>query len=138
MLKGKIKDTSDKKVLAEFRDGFKVEIRYTPRGRVQRIVEESMVTEMDPRTFTQKTRRDNDKFFTLMATEIVIGWSGLSAKVLRSMIEMEDYPDELPYSIEDAAELLAKAYDFDAWVQNIATHLECFDTARRAAETKNS
>ena len=41
-------------------------------------------------------------------------------------------------TFKSSSELLAKAFDFDIWVQQVATDLECFESARRAAETKNS
>jgi predicted RND superfamily exporter protein len=141
MLKGKIKDRSTKTVWVEFRDGFQVEIRYTPLGLAQSLVENSIVTRLDTKTMVETTERDNEKFYLALATEALVGWRGLTPEVLRKMVEMEedDYPaEEVPYSIEDAVELLAKAYDFNKWVQRIAATLECFQIERRAAETKNS
>jgi hypothetical protein len=54
------------------------------------------------------------------------------------MLDLENYPEEEPYSKESCVELLKGAYDFDRWVQHIATEIELFEASRRAEVTKNS
>lgn len=138
MLKGKIKDDSQRTCWAEFKDGFQVEIKYSPRGKLQKIYEQATTREWDPKGFS-KNSIDAKKLYELMAKEIVVNWRGLTPDILRKMVDMEKYPDgEIPYSPDDAVELLEKAYDFDTWVQKITTDLEIFEASRRAAETKNS
>lgn len=138
MLKGKILEESSRTVWAEFKPGFQVEIKYSPRGKLGKIYEQATVKEWDPKGFMKSTV-DSKKLYELMAKDLMVGWRGLTPGILRTMVDMESYPDsEVPYSAEDAAELLEKAYDFDGWVQKITTDLEIFEAARRAAETKNS
>ena len=139
MLKGKIKDQSDRTVWAEYRDGFQIQIRYVPRAKLQRMLDRCQKREWDPKDHQLKDKLDNEKFYRMIAEEVVVGWRGLTPDVLRKMADMEEYPEEeVPYSVDDAAELLDKAYDFDLWVQRVCSDLEYFDASRRASEEKNS
>ena len=137
----KAKTSSDKTVWANYRDTFDVEIRYAPRAKMRALINECQIREWDQKTHQPIERADDDKFFKRIAEEIVVNWRGLSGEVLRGMIDLDQYPqDEIdePYSKESCFELLKGAYGFDRWVQHIATELEAFEAARRAAETKNS
>ncbi len=139
MLKGQIKERSERTVWAEYKDGFEVEIRYTPRGRLRRLVEEAHRQKWDPVTHQRTSELDREKFYNLIAQEIVVNWRGLTPEVLKKLVEMDCYPaEEVPYTKEDCAEILAHAYDFDLWVQDLSASLDHFEAARRAAEEKNS
>lgn len=138
MLKGKIKDESSRTVWAEFKPGFQVEIKYSPRGKLQKLYEQATAREWDSKGFA-KSSIDAKKLYELMAKEVVVGWRGLTPEVLRSLVDMDSYPDtDVEYSVDDAVELLSKVYDFDTWVQRITADMEIFEAARRAAEIKNS
>jgi len=134
----KAKESSEKTVWANYKGTFDVEIRYAPRAKMRKLINECQIREWDAKTHQPVERADDDKFFKRVAEEIVVGWRGLSAEVLRGMINLDTYPDEEPYSKEACIELLKGAYDFDRWVQHIATELEVFEAARRAKEIKNS
>jgi len=139
MLKGNIKDHSGKTVWAEYKDGFEVEIRYLPRGALNRILEDSKKKTWDPAAAIFLEKRDDGRFYQLVAERILVNWRGLKPEVLKKLVDMESYPEtEVPFSVEDAAELLEKAYELDLWVQRIATNLEYYEATRRAAEEKNS
>lgn len=138
-LKGLILDRSDRTVWAEYRDGFEVEIRYLPRARLRGMLDRAARREWDSKNHRATETIDGEKFARLMAEEVVAGWRGLTPEVLKKMVDMQSYPDsDVPYSAEDCAELLQKAYGFDTWVQQICSDLEAFEAARRAAEEKNS
>lgn len=139
MLKGRIKDKSELTVWAEYKDGFALQIRYTPRTKLRQITDACKNRQWDPKTHQLVEVVDNEKFYRRVAEELVINWRGLTPPVLRKLVDMEPYPEiEAPYSVEDCAELLSEAYDLDLWVQQIASDLEYYDAARRAAEEKNS
>jgi hypothetical protein len=132
------KTESEKTIWANYRGGFDVEIRYAPRAKMRRIIDDCRVREWDPKTHQPIERADDEKFFKRVAEEIVVNWRGLTADVLRGMLDLENYPEEEPYSKESCVELLKGAYDFDRWVQHIATEIELFEASRRAEVTKNS
>ncbi len=139
MLKTIINEESTRTVWAEFKDGFCVEIRYSPRAQIKRMVERCQVREYDRATHLPKERIDHAKLYDAISREVIVNWRGLTPAVLRTMVDLKETPtEEIPYSPEDAAELLARAYDFDFWVQQVAADLEYFEAARRASETKKS
>lgn len=139
MLKGKIKENSDLTVWAKYKEGFEVEIRYLSRDQLRKIMDQCKKTDWDPKTHQIKESLDSDKFYRQQAEHVVVDWRGLTPPVLKNIVDMEPYPEtEVPYSVEDCAELLSKAYDFDLWVQQISSDLEYFEASRRASEVKNS
>ena len=126
----------EKTVWAEYKGGFEVEIRYTPRAKLRVLSERAQVREWH--NHQMRETLDSKKYSALVANEVVVGWRGLTDKVLRQMVLLDDYPPDVPFSIDECAWLLEAAYDFDLWVQNVATEVEYFDAARRAEEQKNS
>ncbi len=139
MLKGKIKDRSDRRVWAAYRDGFQLEIRHTPRAHSQSIADRAKKEEWDNAIGAYAPSIDKEKYYQLIAAEVIMDWRGLTPEVLRTLVDMESYPDaEVPYSQEDAAELLAKVQGLDVWVQTLARNLDHYEQQRRAAEIKNS
>lgn len=137
MLKGNIKDESSRTVWAEFKPGFEVQIRFITRAHAERIVTAARSKQWNPGAAAFLEMADDAKYCEIAGREMIVGWRGLTPDVLRTMVDMESYPNaEVPYSPEDAAELLDKADIFEGWVKGIARNLEYFQAARRAEQPR--
>lgn len=137
MLKGKIKDRSERKIWAEYKHGWQLQLRHTTKADFQKLYESATTKTWDPKGF-EKNSFDEKTFNVAIAKEVITDWRGLTPDVLRKLCELDEYPDaEVPYSVEDATELIAKLPGLDVWVIKITADWEIFDAARRAEETKN-
>jgi hypothetical protein len=117
-------------VWAEYKDGFEVELRFTPRAKLRTITERSLVREWVEHQMRQAP--DQKKYAEIVAKEVIVNWRGLTGDVLRQMVLLDDYPADVPFSVEDCAWLLTTAYNFDIWVQQVSTEIEYFAAARKA------
>lgn len=136
MLKGKIKDKSDRTIWAEFKHGWEIKLRHTTRAEFQKLCERASNSIWKG---AEEKRIDPKEFAAIVGKEVIVDWRNLTPDALRKLVEMDEYPlAELSYSAEDAAELLDKVPGLDAWVIEITGKWEYFDAARRAEETKNS
>lgn len=139
MLKGKIKEKSERTVWAEFKDGWQLKLRFVTANEMNAMLRDASIKEWDVVRGVEKSKFDERKYAELLAERVIKDWRGLSPDVLRRVVDMDDYPaEDLPYSTDDAAELLLSAHELASWVTKIIHDLEVFDAARRAEETKNS
>lgn len=139
MIKGKVSKTVDRSTWAEYGDGFEVEIAYVTQEQVRQMRQKCLTRSWDPKTHKMTEDLDNRKFYEEFARGAVKNWRGLTGDKLRGMVPMDDYPSgDIPFSIEDAAELMLNCQSFDNFVTLMAGELEAHEAARKAAELKNS
>ena len=140
MLRDKIETKSTRDIWVEYREGFRVKLRYVPREHLRKIIERCQRVEWDHKTHQKKeTSLDQRKWAHLFAEEVFLDWEGLTPEMLRSMIEMKEYPaGAVPFSIEDCEELLYHAYDFDVWAQELCADLAAFEAVADAERKKSS
>jgi hypothetical protein len=138
VLKGKVKEKSDRTCWMEFRDGFEVELRHLPDRLWFQIQDKSKVRGFNRSTHVPEEKTDREKLYRLFADATIVNWRGLTATVLSTMLDMDVYPDEVPYSPEDAFELVYSCREFDNWVMVNAQDLAIFEAERQERERKNS
>ena len=139
MLQGRIKEKSARTIWAEYRDGFRVELRYVPREHLRRISERCKVSEWDKRTHQSTEKSDGRKWAKEFAKDVFVNWEGLTPEVLKTLVEMDEYPTtDTPFSVEDAEEILFHAYDFDLWAQQLSADLAAFVAVEEAVQIKKS
>ena len=137
MLQGRIKEKSARTIWAEYRDGFRVELRYVPREHLRRISERCKVSDWDKRTHQSTEKSDGRKWAKEFAKDVFVNWAGLTPEVLKTLVEMDEYPTtDTPFSVEDAEEILFHAYDFDLWAQQLSADLAAFVAVEEAAQIK--
>jgi len=137
MLQGRIKEKSARTIWAEYRDGFRVELRYVPREHLRRISERCKVSDWDKRTHQSTEKSDGRKWAKEFAKDVFVNWEGLTPEVLKTLVEMDEYPTtDTPFSVEDAEEILFHAYDFDLWAQQLSADLAAFVAVEEAAQIK--
>ena len=116
-----------------FRDGMEFELRHVCQARFDELGRKATVnTWIDHNLVKEK---DDDKFYKLVAPEMIVGWSGVTGALLRDMVDLETYPapeELLPYSSDDAFVLLRYCIELDVWATRHCKALEEFQAAEDA------
>ena len=133
----------DKTIDVEFPeiDGFVVKISYVPREDLVKIRNQALVYKFNKRTRQREEEVDNDKFVELYADRVIKGWIGLKVKHLPKLLPVDisnmNAEEELPYSTEEALELLKNSSIFDQFITDTVNDLEAFSVKKRENTTKN-
>jgi len=122
----------------EFRDGFKLRIRYVPQPEFQRTIRESirqvyvrgqMREQIDEQVSRQNTAR------------LIEDWSGLTPELLGRLCDVDtsaiDAGCRMPATEENKLELIEHVYGFGQFVLDCATDLSRFQAEVEETEAKN-
>ena len=91
--------------------------------------------------FNRKTRAfeevlDDDKFLEQFTEATVKSWKGLKLKYLEDLVLVElgnnDPEKEMPYTQENAIQLVENSNEFDNWLNEVVFDLEHFRSAEQA------
>ena len=91
--------------------------------------------------FNRKTRAfeevlDDDKFLEQFTDATVKSWKGLKLKYLEDLVLVElgnnDPEKEMPYTEENAIQLVENSNEFDNWLNEVVFDLENFRSAEQA------
>ena len=89
-----------------------------------------MYTKMDRKTRQHVQELDEDKFIENFANATVKNWKGLRVKDLEQLLLVdigdEDPEKEIPYTPEDAIELIKNSAEFDGWLNDAVFDLDNF------------
>lgn len=122
-------------------DGFKVNVCYIGRDRLIKIRNGALVYKFNKRTRQREEEVDNDKFLEAYADAVIKGWSGLTVKGLSHLIPVDmtkmDPKQEIPYSAEDALDLLKNSAIFDTFITDTLNDFDNFEQDRRDSDAKN-
>ena len=95
--------------------------------------------------FNRKTRQfeeslDDDKFVIHFTSATVKNWKGLKLKYLEDLVLVDlkgQSPEaEMPYSSENAKELVENSTEFDNWLNEVVFDLENFRTQEQEEDKK--
>jgi len=128
----------EKTTWIKYIDDFEVKIRFVPRGEMTRMFERSKSITWDKRDHTKVEKVDSDIFYKNFVDKVIMDWKGLKASTLKKMlpIQVTDENQEIPFTPENAYELIRGAYDFDLFINNAVVDLENFDREKSEAEKK--
>ena len=135
--------SGDKTIDVDFPDvdGFVVTISYVPREDLVKIRNQALVYKFNKRTRQREEEVDNDKFVEAYAERVIKGWKGLKVKHLPKLLPVDisamNAEDELPYSTEEALELLKNSSIFDQFITDTVNDLEAFSIKKRETTVKN-
>lgn len=121
-----------------------VEIANLSRPELLKLRKSCMFTKMDRKTRQPVEDLDEDAFIDKFTKATVKGWSGLKVKNLEDLllvdIGKEDPEKEIPYTHEDAVELVRNSAEFDSWLNDAVFDLDNFrsDGEGRAVEAPGS
>lgn len=134
---------NDKIVDVEFPDsnGFFISLAYLSREKLLKIRNRSLVVKFNKRTRQRDEEVDNDKFLEEYSREVIRGWRGLTLRELARIMPIEttgaNMDEVIPYSEEDALELLRNAPSFDQFITDCMNDFEIFERDKNAAQEKN-
>jgi len=135
--------TGDKTIDVDFPDidGFVVTISYVPREDLLKIRNQALVYKFNKRTRQREEEVDNDKFIEAYCERVIKGWKGLKVKHLPKLLPVDisslKSDDDIPYSGEEALELLKNSSIFDQFITDTVNDLEKFSVQKRETDLKN-
>lgn len=122
-------------------DGFKIQICYLGRDRLMKIRNSALVYKYNKRTRQREEEVDNDKFLEAYSEAVIKGWSGLTIKGLGQLLPVDmskmDPKQEIPYSADDALDLIKNSTIFDQFISDTLNNFDNFERDRIEAEEKN-
>lgn len=134
---------TDKTVDVQFPDSdtFYVSLAYLSREKLVKVRNRSLVVKFNKRSRQREEEVDNDKFLEEYARAVVKSWRGLTIRELSKMMPIEttgaNLEQDVPYSEEDALELLRNSTIFDQFVTDTMNDFEVFENEKSADAVKN-
>lgn len=117
----------------EFKDGFKLHLRYVSRVKLLSISKACEYLKYDPQTHSRLKEVDQDKFLIKFFTAAVIGWEGLNARIVESLIPVdtskmtpEELVREIPFKVEFLAAIARECFGLDNFIQQTAMDNKVF------------
>jgi hypothetical protein len=135
-----VKDTS---TWVEFPDipDFKVNLRFVSREDLLKIRSASLTYKFNKRTRQREEEVDNDKFLEAYTEAVVKGWTGLTVRGLSHLLPVDvskmDPKQEIPYSAEDALDLIKNSTIFDQFISDTLNNFDTFETEAKDVAEKN-
>lgn len=122
-------------------DGFFVKLSYVGRDKLMKIRNRALVFKFNKRTRQREEEVDNDKFLEEYSREVIRGWKGLTIRELARILPIDttgaDMDKDVPYSEDDALELLKNSTIFDQFVTDCMNDFEIFERDTTEAAEKN-
>ena len=113
-------------------DGFSVELVNLSRPELTALRKRCVVTKFDKNTRKPVEELNEDKFIKEFSNATIKNWKGLKLKYLETLtlvdISGHDPELELPYSQDNAVDLVKNSTEFDTWVNDMVFDLENFRT----------
>ena len=134
-LKSLLVDT--KTVWVEFPglDGFEVELANLSRKELVALRKRCTINKFNRKTRAFEESLDDEKFLKEFTESTVQGWKGLKLNYLEDLVLVDlggqDGEKEMPYSIENALQLVENSSEFDNWLNEVVFDLENFRTSEQ-------
>lgn len=110
---------------------FKVTLAYISKEKLRELLEACSVKKWNRSAKASEESLDTKKFQSMYAETVVKGWKGLTFGLLQKLMLIEipegaSEEDEVPFSLENAEDLLKASNDFDNFVSSCLADLENF------------
>lgn len=123
-------------------DGFVVSMVYLTREDLTKIRNQSLTYKFNKRTRQREEDVDSDKFLNFYVEKAIKGWRGLKFKHLPQLLPVDisnsNGEEEIPYSHEEAYELVKNSTVFDQFVTDTMNEFEKFSVIKKEEDEKNS
>lgn len=110
--------------------GWEIEIANLSRPELVKLRKSCMYSKIDRKTRQPIEELDEDKFVEKFTESTVKNWKGLKVKHLEQLllvdISGEDPEKDIPYTQEDAVELVKNSGEFDSWLNDAVFDLDNF------------
>ncbi len=121
-------------------EGFTVDIRYMNREALSKLREKCLKLKWNKLSRKQEEEVDFEKFTEEYARLAVVGWKGLTPKILATLIpiDLDKMPKEdIEFSVENAIDLMKNSTPFDQWIGDCMNDIEKFSKAKHEENVKN-
>ena len=135
-----VKDTS---TWVEFPDidGFEVNVRFIAREELLKIRSSSLTYRFNKRTRQREEELDSEKFLENYAKKAIADWKGLKIKHLPLLLPVDissmNQEESIPYSEEEALQLLKNSPVFDQFITDTMNDFEQFSKKKSETDIKN-
>ena len=120
-------------------DEFEVELANLSRKELVALRKRCTQNKFNRKTRQFEEQLDDDKFVIHFTEATVKGWKGLKLKYLEDLVLVDlkgqDPEADMPYTPENAKELVENSTEFDNWLNEVVFDLENFRTQEQK-ETK--
>ena len=117
-------------------DGFEVELANLSRKELIALRKRCTQNKFNRKTRAFEESLDDDKFVQEFTDATVKKWKGLKLKYLEDLVLVElgsnDPNSLLPYTDENAQQLVENSNEFDNWLNEVVFDLENFRSAEQA------
>ena len=120
-------------------DGFEVELANLSRKELVALRKRCTTNKFNRKTRAFEESLDDDKFLVEFTNATVKGWKNLKLKYLEDLVLVELGSNEpesmLPYTDENAQQLVENSNEFDNWLNEVVFDLENFRTTEQKQDT---
>ena len=120
-------------------DGFEVELANLSRKELVNLRKRCTQNKFNRKTRGFEETLDDEKFVVEFTNSTVKGWKGLKLAYLEDLLLVDlkgqDPKSELPYSVDNAQQLVENSSEFDNWLNEVVFDLDNFRT-REPKESK--
>ena len=117
-------------------DGFEVELANLSRKELVALRKRCTTNKFNRKTRAFEEVMDDDKFIKEFTNATVKGWKNLKLGYLEDLVLVElgsnDSNTLLPYTAENAQQLVENSNEFDNWLNEVVFDLENFRSAEQA------
>jgi hypothetical protein len=123
-------------------EGFVLQLQYLGRDDLTKIRNQCLSYKFSKQTRQREEVVDNDKFIEVYAQKAIKGWTGLKIKDLPKLLPV-DISDkvgskDIPYTEEEALDLIRNSTVFDQFITDAMNDYEQFSISKRDTDAKNS
>jgi len=114
-------------------DGFEVELANLSRKELIALRKKCTQNKFNRKTRMFEESLDESKFVTEFTSATVKGWKGFKLKFLEDLVLVDlkgqNPEQEMPYTQENAEQLVENSTEFDNWLNEVVFDLDHFRTA---------
>ena len=123
-------------------EGFKLKLAYLTRDDLMKIRKQCLTFKFNKRTRQREEDTDSDKFLEIYSKEVIKGWHGLTIGNLVEFLpvnisEIANPGELIPYSEEEALDLLKNSSVFDQYITDCMNDFELFSIQKKEKTEKN-
>ena len=119
---------------------FVLNMCYLPRDELSAIREKYVNISFNRATRQREESVDTDKFMNEYIQKAVVGWSGLTFDIVKSLVPIEvdekELNNDVPYTHEDAMWLVKNSTEFDSFISDTMSQVDLFSVTNKAEQQK--
>lgn len=126
-------------------DGLNFDLAFLSKESNQALFKKCQTTEIDKKSRETVSKFDDEKFLELYVRAIIKGWKGLKLVYLKELVLVEvpvaDEDKLLPFTEENALDLMKNSTIFDNWISEMIGDLSNFtsnDSISKLIESNNT